>query len=205
MTEATFLPDTRAAYDAVAADYAARFDAELAAKPLDRALLAAFAELVHAADVGPVADLGCGPGHSTAQLQSLGLSVFGIDLSPGMVAVARGAHPGLRFDEGSMTSLDLPDGAAGGIVALYSTIHLPPESLPVAFSEFHRVLAPGGHALLAFQVGDERVHLERGREGAARLPAGAQAGAVAQCAAAGLMCTVAAVSRGMSCSRCASA
>jgi hypothetical protein len=39
---------------------------------------------------------------------------------------------------------------------------LPPESLPVALAEFHRVLAPGGHALLAFQVGDERVHLERG-------------------------------------------
>ncbi|MDT4946588.1 MAG: hypothetical protein QOH14_3321, partial [Pseudonocardiales bacterium] len=32
----------------------------------------------------------------------------------------------------------------------------------MAFAEFHRVLAPGGHALLAFQVGDERVHLERG-------------------------------------------
>ena len=69
------------------------------------------------------------------------------------------AHPGPRFDEGSMTALDLPDGALGGIVALYSIIHIPPERLPGVFAEFGRVLAPGGHLLLAFQVGDERRHL----------------------------------------------
>jgi SAM-dependent methyltransferase len=88
------------------------------------------------------------------------LTAFGIDLSPEMVAVARRTHPDLRFDEGSMTALDLEDGALGGIVAWYSIIHTPPEKLPVIFAEFHRVLAPGGHLLLAFQVGDEPRHLE---------------------------------------------
>jgi hypothetical protein len=66
---------------------------------------------------------------------------------------------GVRLDEGSMTALDLPDGALGGIAALYSIIHIPPERLPGVFAEFHRVLAPGGHLLRAFQVGDERRHL----------------------------------------------
>lgn len=37
-----------------------------------------------------------------------------------------------------------------------------PELLPVVFAEFDRVLAPGGHVLLAFKVGDELRHLERG-------------------------------------------
>jgi hypothetical protein len=32
--------------------------------------------------------------------------------------------------------------------------------LPETFTEFHRVLAPGALLLLAFQVGDERVHLD---------------------------------------------
>jgi SAM-dependent methyltransferase len=95
----------------------------------------------------------------TAHLGSLGLEVFGIDLSPGMVAVARRTYPGLRFEQGSMTALDVADGALGGIVAWYSIIHTPPERLPAVFAEFRRVLAPGGHALLAFQAGDERVHL----------------------------------------------
>lgn len=161
MTEPTYLRTTRASYDTVAVDYAELLRTELAAKPLDRAMLATFAELVQAAGAGPVADLGCGPGRVTAHLHALGLTAFGIDLSPAMVAVARQAHPALRFDEGSMTALDLKDGLLGGIVAWYSIIHTPPEQLPVVFAEFHRVLAPGGHLLLAFQAGGERVHLEQ--------------------------------------------
>lgn len=46
MTEPSYLHSTRTAYDTVAVDYAELLRAELAAKPLDRALLAAFAELV---------------------------------------------------------------------------------------------------------------------------------------------------------------
>jgi SAM-dependent methyltransferase len=162
MADPSYLHTTRAAYDAVAADYAEHFRTELEAKPLGRAMLAAFAELVRATGAGPVADVGCGPGRVTAHLHSLGLTAFGVDLSPGMVAVARRAHPDLRFDEGSMTALDLPDGAVRGIVAWYSIIHIPPERLPAAFGEFRRVLAPGGRLLLAFQVGDEALHLTEG-------------------------------------------
>jgi SAM-dependent methyltransferase len=122
-------------------------------------MLAAFAEYVHAAGGGPVADLGCGPGHVTAHLDGLGLSAFGVDLSPRMVEVARRTYPGLRFHESSMTALDLKDGELSGIVAWYSVIHTPPELLPVVFAEFHRVLAPDGHLLLGFHVGDERRHM----------------------------------------------
>lgn len=49
VTEPDFLRDTRASYDAVATGYAERFRDELAAKPLDRAMLAGFAELLRAA------------------------------------------------------------------------------------------------------------------------------------------------------------
>ncbi|MFD4633503.1 class I SAM-dependent DNA methyltransferase [Streptomyces sp. NPDC058284] len=162
MTEATYLQATRTAYDTVAADYEKLLRDELDAKPLDRAMLAAFSELVRATGVGPVADLGCGPGRITAHLHSLGVDTFGIDLSPEMIAVARRTHPGLRFEEGSMTALDLADEAVGGVVAWYSTVHTPPELLPTVFGECHRVLVPGGHMLLAFKVGDERRHLKQG-------------------------------------------
>jgi SAM-dependent methyltransferase len=159
VTEPAFLRATRASYDAVAADYAVRFRDELAGKPLDRAMLARFAELVRAADAGPAADIGCGAGRVTALLAGLGLSAFGVDLSPQMVAVARRSHPGLRFEVGSMLGLDLPDGALGGVLAWYSTIHVPEERLPAVFAEFWRVLAPGGYVLLGFQAGDEPLHL----------------------------------------------
>jgi len=157
VTEPDFLRATRASYDAVATDCAERWRDELEARPLDRALLAGFAELVRGA--GPVVDIGCGTGRVTAHLHALGVDVFGVDLSPGMVAAARRAYPGPRFDEGSMLALDLPDGAVGGVLAWYSTIHVPTERLPEVFAEFHRVLTPGGHLLLAFQAGDEVLRL----------------------------------------------
>ena len=59
-----------------------------------------------------------------------------------------------------MTALEQPDGSLAGLVAWYSIIHLPPERHPALFRELRRVLAPGGRLLLAFQAGDERVHLQ---------------------------------------------
>ncbi|MFC8619675.1 class I SAM-dependent DNA methyltransferase [Micromonospora purpureochromogenes] len=158
MTEPDFLTATRTSYDTMAADYTEFIRGELAALPLDRAMLAAFAELVLADGGGPVLEVGCGPGRITRHLHDLGLDAAGLDLSPGMIAQARRAYPDLRFTEGSMLELDLADGTLAGLVAWYSVIHLPDDRLPAAFAEFHRVLAPGGHLLLAFQVGDEPTH-----------------------------------------------
>lgn len=161
MSDSPHLHAVRTAYDTVAVDYERLLRDALQTRPLDRAMLAAFAEAVRAEGAGPVADLGCGPGRVTGHLHELGVSVFGIDLSAEMVAVARRTFPGLRFDEGSMTALDLEDGSLGGIVSWYSIVHTPPEVLPTVFAEFHRVLAPGGHLLIAFKVGNQLRHLDK--------------------------------------------
>lgn len=137
---------TAAAYDAVAVQYA-EFAAEVWDKhPLERAVWTAFADSVRGR--GPVADLGCGPGHLTAHLRSLGLDAFGVDLSPAMIALAGAAHPDLRFAVGSMAALDVPDASLAGILSWYSVIHTPPAELPGYFAEFARTLAAGGHVLL---------------------------------------------------------
>ncbi len=152
------LADTRATYDRVAEEYAARIAGELAGKPLDRALLACFVEQV--GGLGIIADIGCGPGHVAAYLHELGAQVVGIDLSPEMVAIARQRSPEIPFEQGSMLALATPDASWGGIVALYSIIHLPPGGRPRALAEFHRALRPGGLLLLAFHIGDEQRHVE---------------------------------------------
>jgi SAM-dependent methyltransferase len=161
MSETDFLRATRVAYDAVADDYAAASRDVLAGKPLDRALLAGFADLVRAAGARPVADVGCGPGEVTAHLAGLGLDVVGIDLSAAMLGAARRAAPQLPLVQASMTALGLADGVLGGVAAMYSIIHTPPDRLPAVLGEFFRVLAPGGQLLLVFQAGDtERRHTE---------------------------------------------
>ena len=160
VTEGGFLRATRDGYDAIADDYDERFAGELGASPLARAMLAVFAELVQSGGGGAVAEVGSGPGRVTAQLDRLGLDVHGIDLSPRMVALARRTFPRLRFREGSMTALDLPDGALAGLAAWYSIIHIPPDRLAGVIGEFHRVLAPGGHLVVAFQVGDAPLHFD---------------------------------------------
>lgn len=158
--EADFVTTTRIFYDAVAEDYAEMFAEELTG-PRDGAVLADFAELVNRGGGGQVADLGCGPGRTTAHLASLGLDVFGLDLSGSMLAIARRENPDLPFRQGSMLELDIPDGALAGAVSWYSSIHTPVDRLPSLFAEFHRVLAPGGHLLIAFQAGDHPLTLDR--------------------------------------------
>ncbi|MDX3457409.1 class I SAM-dependent methyltransferase [Streptomyces sp. ME02-8801-2C] len=156
----TYLTAIRDSYDTVAADYAQLVPDPAELDPLSRAMPAAFAETVRAAGLGPVGDLGCGPGKVTAHLAGLGVNAFGVDLSPKMIEPARRAHPEPAFTVGSMTALPIRDGALGGILAYYSTHHTPPEQLPAVYAEFHRTLTPGGLLMPAGHAGiDEHVHL----------------------------------------------
>jgi SAM-dependent methyltransferase len=152
---------TRASYDAVAAGYADAMSDELKHKPLDRALLTAFAEQIRPAATrqGRVWDLGCGPGHVTAFLAGLGLNASGVDLSEGMVVEARKRHPGLQFSVGSMTELPAPDGCWDGLVSFYSLIHMIDDAdLRAALGQYRRVLADSGLLLLAVHAGTEVRH-----------------------------------------------
>ncbi|MFF5638805.1 class I SAM-dependent methyltransferase [Streptomyces sp. NPDC012825] len=158
MVEHDVLGATREAYDAVASTYEQMFRDTLRDLPLDRAMLDAFAEVVREGGEGRVADLGCGPGHVTAHLDGLGLEAFGVDASPAMIGLARRAHPHLRFDVGSMAALDIADGALDGVLSRWSVIHIPPDELPAVLAEFHRVLAPGGHLLIAFSGSEGPSH-----------------------------------------------
>jgi SAM-dependent methyltransferase len=102
----------------------------------------AFAELVQSAGGGPVADVGCGLGHVTAHPCSLGLTAFGVDLSPRMVEGARRDHPDLRFGVGTTTALEVTDGELGGVVARHSIVHTPPDALPAVSPSSTRCRPP---------------------------------------------------------------
>ncbi|MDT0484899.1 class I SAM-dependent DNA methyltransferase [Streptomyces doebereineriae] len=149
-----WLADTRTSYDTVAVSYADQLREALGGLPYLQAALSLFADAVAEAGGGPVADLGCGPGHITAHLHSLGVDAFGIDISPGMVDVARNDHPALRFEVGSMTDLHLADESIAGALAFWSLIHVPDGEVTTVLDALSRALRPGAPLLIGFHVGD---------------------------------------------------
>lgn len=142
---------TRASYDCVAADYLKAVGDELASRPLERALLAALAEL---SGTGRLFDVGCGPGHVTRYLASIGADVIGTDLSPGMCVTGAHVGTGARYFAADMTHLPVQPDCAAGLVCLFAVIHLDGDGRAAAYREFARVLATGGHALVGFHTSD---------------------------------------------------
>ena len=81
MSAEDWLADTRTSYDATAAGYANEVRDILGGRqPYLNAALGLFANQVLATGGGPVADVGCGPGHVTAHLHVLGVDPIGIPL-----------------------------------------------------------------------------------------------------------------------------
>ena len=150
--------DTQASYDRVAAEYADRFKDEMDDKPFDRDCLDRLAREV--GDLGPICDLGCGPGQIARYLHRQGVTTLGVDLSPKMVTEAQRLNPEIHFHQGDMSSLPDADNSWGGIAAFYCIIHIPREQVVVALSEMKRVLKPGGVLLVTFHIGEEIKHLD---------------------------------------------
>lgn len=143
----------RHAYDTVAEDYAERLPDTRAEAPLDLAMVDAFTDAVGSGDGVRALDAGCGAGRMSAYVAARGVRVQGVDLSPGMVAMARRDHPELEFAVGSLTDLPYADGEFAGVMLWYSIIHTPAAGQPRIFAETARVLRPGGHVLVGFQSG----------------------------------------------------
>ncbi|MDX2967838.1 class I SAM-dependent methyltransferase [Kribbella solani] len=151
--------DIEGSYNSAAADYHAILKDYHQQDPFVQGALDYFAAVVQD---GPVGDLGCGTGRITTYLAGRGLDMFGVDLTPGMVEVARREYPELRFEVGSLFNLDLKDGELAGALVWYSLVHTPREDLPTVFAELFRVLRPGGHLVHGFKVGGGSRHLSQG-------------------------------------------
>lgn len=146
-------------YDRTAKNYADKFIDELSHKHLDQILLNAFAS--ENREKGKLIDLGCGPGQTTKYLAACGWKdILGVDLSPGMIRVAKEINPQLNFETADMLKLLYADKTFAGAIAFYAIVHFDYEQIKIAFAEINRILADNGQFLFSFHIGDNSVHLD---------------------------------------------
>jgi len=111
------------------------------------------ADLVERAKIQPgerVLDVACGTGivtrMATERAGDTG-SVTGLDINPGMLAVARAVCPrGIGWQEASAEDMPLPDNGFDVVLCQASLMFMPDKEK--ALHEMYRLLAPGGRVLL---------------------------------------------------------
>jgi len=99
------------------------------------------------ADRQPVLEAGCGSGKWVAWFVKQGWTSAGLDWSEALCVTARTHISGARFESGDMRDMPFEDGEFGSLIALGSVEHVP-QGPDGALRDFHRVLRPGGVAII---------------------------------------------------------
>ena len=93
-------------------------------------------------------DVATGPGSVAANARRLGAACIGVDLSPGMIALARSSHPDIDFRVAEVEHLPFAEGSFDAIVCNFGLGHFPwPEA---AVAECRRTLKVGGRVAFSW-------------------------------------------------------
>ena len=146
-------------YGKTASVYAQKYFGELEQKHFDRMILTQFAREQRPSEM--MIDLGCGPGQTTAFLESLGVkNILGTDLSEEMIAEAKRLSPHISFETADILDLRYNENQFGSAIAFYAIIHFDYQLLEEAFRSVKGILKPGGQFLLSFHLGNEVIHMD---------------------------------------------
>jgi 2-polyprenyl-3-methyl-5-hydroxy-6-metoxy-1,4-benzoquinol methylase len=134
---------------AVVADFdriAAALDAEERERPLSRAERFLLRQVP--ASATSALDVGCGDGRVTRALAARGITTFGLDASPGMIALARRRtpdNPRIAYRVADVMNEALPDGAFDVVLSVSAVHHVP---LDEVIPHLAAAVAPGGMLLI---------------------------------------------------------
>lgn len=105
-----------------------------------------------------VLDVGCGTGLPTArQLVDAGCHVTGIDISEGMLQLARRDVPEATFhqlDAAGLPAKGIPAGGFDAVVAFFSLLMLTRDEIPPTLRKLYEMLVPDGYFLLSMVEAD---------------------------------------------------
>ncbi len=157
MTDAE-LDRTRELWDRYSAVYDRRMERT------ERMLFPGGREWACAQAAGDVLEVAVGTGRNLPHYARLD-SLTGVDLSPGMLAVARDRAAALGIDAdlrvGNAQALEFGDATFDTVVCTISLCNIPDHR--AAISEMHRVLMPGGRLVLLDHVASDRTWLRAGQ------------------------------------------
>jgi len=94
-----------------------------------------------------ILDVATGTGDLAASMSKIsGATVTALDLSPEMLIIAKKKYPNITFYEGYAEKLPFGNASYDVVSAGFGVRNF--ENLDAGMREFHRVLKPGGHALI---------------------------------------------------------
>ena len=103
----------------------------------------------------PVLDAGCGLGRLTIPLLEDGFNVYGLDVSPDLIAKAQLINPkySIHFRKGDLLRTLYPEHYFSAVLMMWHVISEISHALPVVFAEMSRILKSGG--ILLFDIPDK--------------------------------------------------
>lgn len=92
-----------------------------------------------------VLEVGCGPGRESTLFKENGIRTVGVDISKGLLEIARQNNPDIEYIEANFLSLPFVDSTFDGVWSHASLVHLEKiEDVQTALTEFSRVLKDEG-------------------------------------------------------------
>ena len=111
---------------------------------------------------GTVLDLGCGPGNSSAMMQSAGLNVQASDCSQKMVDIAKNKFnvDAIKTEFKELSEIDLYD----GVWANFSLLHAPRSEMLSNLKKINRSLKKKGYLHVGLKIGNGEKRDTLGRQ-----------------------------------------
>lgn len=100
-----------------------------------------------------ILDCGCGPGQDTELFTNLGLEVFGVDITPEFLNMAKKRAPQAHFIQADMRHLPFSSASFDGIWLSFSLLHIRQIDVPQTLGNLKRILKINGKIMIAVHRG----------------------------------------------------
>ena len=128
------------AYEPVAEEYASEQD--------DPAMRAHCREMFLQSLSGKrVLDIGCGPGHDSAELQSTGCDVTAIDLCESFLSYGKRTYPNVDFQCMNMKEPTFPPYSFDGVIGMNCLCHVTHDEITDFITKYYDIVNPSGSML----------------------------------------------------------